>query len=305
MSSCVSLLFKSLHRCILLTVNNKSTGVNYLLHHGPKHSHLVLVPRGGLCNRLSAILAGLCYVRHGLYKSITINWLPSDHCPIAIDEFCTIKADCDIVYDTVLIHTHPQYYLARGYKFDGIAASNFWQHPSDLRLGLEEWKASACMIDWNLPEPICLADYGLHCRRSDWGHHLYNTTDGSVKPLHHQLDVDFTTYVLNRVSGEIFIASDSNDTIRHIKSELPHLHYQAKQEYPLDSKRSHSMLREALIDLSTLSKSRTIIRDSNSTFPFMAHIIGGNELITWPRTVLHSSGCGYVNQPSSDYHINK
>jgi hypothetical protein len=265
------------------------------------------MPRGGLGNRICSLLSALFYIKIGLYKSMTVNWLLSDHCPIDIEEFCDIKqhVDCDIYRDAPLFPPHPQFKLCKMHRHDTMAASQFWCHENYPRSDKQDMLQCIKMIDFKLPDPMIKADFGLHCRRTDWGHHLYDVNDGSVIGLHNTLDEKFADYLHNIISGDIYIASDSNNTVSYMVKRFDNIKYQLKPDYPLDSKRSANMLREALVDISNLANSRTIIRDSNSSFALIAHLIGGNKMITWSRPILERSGSGYFMNPHSNYQINK
>jgi len=297
-----------LHRYVLLTVNKRFKTFHsrlLMLHHGPNHSHLVVLPRGGLGNRMLCVLSGLYYVEAGYYDSMTINWLYSDHCNIDISEFCEFNCDIDIVSDTVMLDPDPQFRFNNGFKYDSISASHRWNRPDHIIPQLTDWASTTSIIKWNLPTVDRQYDTGLHCRRSDWGHHQYNTDDKDhIIDLHNQLDELFYQWCVGQIKGSVYIASDSNKTAEYF-SALLNANHLTKTEQRYDSKRTRGMIWEALVDLAHLSNCKTIIRDSYSTFAMLAQIIGNTKLVTWDRPILKMSGCGYITDSCSNYHINK
>lgn len=263
-----------------------------MLHHGPNHKHLVLIPCGGLGNRLCSVLSALRYIELDIYRSMTIKWPLTNHCSINLHDVAQLNVDYELD-DKIEIPYTQQYNLVKGFKYDSIYASNFWRHDSKDTSDQVVWARSTNMIKWQLPEPICRSSVAIHCRRSDWGLND-GKVDRSIYSRHSELDRRFYKFISNHLHGDVFMASDSNESIRFFRSKIPNLIYQSKPEYPIDTNRCRRMNDEILLDLSTLSASDMILRDSASSFPLIAHIISRNKMITWERPFLRDSGRGFA-----------
>jgi hypothetical protein len=112
------------------------------------------------------------------------------------------------------------------------------------------------------------------------------------------LDIEFEKYVRQFIIDKsVFLATDSIRTEEYFKSRYPHIVVFTKTKYPINSNRDKVITLESLIDLHTLSASKTIIRDSDSTFSLVAMLMckgfDHNRFITWPRPVLQASGPGF------------
>jgi len=274
-----------------------------MLHHGPNHNHLVMHAVGGLGNRALAVISAAFMLYKGYYKSITIAWHTSYHCSINMHEILELDADYELnSYVPPIDGMCYQYHRYTTMKSDGVVASNIvaWYDPY---ASIVEWAKTSPMLRWKLKddEKVLQADLGIHCRRSDWGYTVPEYQSVEIEGLNLLISESFLDHIITtRDISDIFMASDSPKTVRAFKDKIPHLKaYPKHYDDFTDSYRDRIMMDEAIYDLTSLSKCKTIIRDSGSTFSFLASIIGNNELVTWSRPYLNNCGGGFP-----DHHIN-
>lgn len=271
---------------------------------------LYVAPICGIGNRMLAILTAL-YYKYGddKYSNASVLW--------ARDlEFCLnhselLKADIDFInligiyksykyedksHDQVIYEHNTHYY---------VKACNIFKN--DNRKNVLNWIRSRSRYYYDLttkPAKIPDNSIGLHCRRSDYGINIKGkvASDEQIMDAHIALDIQFANIIDSMYKTEpLFICTDSAYTLAYFKNRFgDRLNYLPKSQYPKYSNRNETILREAILDFSTLSNCKLIHRDSNSTFSFAASLIKNAKLRTWNRPVLKTCGATIINEEDTN-----
>ncbi len=271
-----------------------------LQHH---QRSLDIVPTGGIGNRLMAIFVAVAYMVMEEYDELCIRWAINNHCNTNIGNILTIK---NLKYQVTEhknycinpLDLHKRPHTPWGFHFYETCPRKRINLPIDEII---RWISDNIhnYIEFVQYSPIVSADIGLHCRRCDWGASMDSRTIvNNLREDRIILDVEFERYVRQLIVGKsVFLATDSIRTEEYFKSHHQHIVISTKTKYPTNSHRDKIITLESLIDLHTLSASKTIIRDSDSTFSLVAMLMhkgfDHNGFITWPRPVLQTSGPGF------------
>jgi len=276
-----------------------------LYHTGQRERRLYVTPMGGLGNRLMAIFGTIacCFIEK--YDQLVIRWAKNGHCPLSLHEIIKIvNVDHQVLETPKYVHKLPELVL-KPFQFfgDGCIYESTMSSSSPSPLTIMQWIIDniAKYVEFIPYQPIAATKLGLHCRRSDWGATSVNNYDmtDNLREKRQILDVEFEKFINPIITGHsTFLSTDSIRTEDYIKSRHPHVIITKKTRYPIRTSRDAVLMREALVDLHTLAESQTIIRDSESTFSFVATLMNGgftrpNRLITWPRPVLQGAGPGF------------
>lgn len=283
-----------------------------LCHIRPTPKLLYVTPPGGIGNRLITIFTAIAYCVLEKYDGIIIRWAVNSHCHIDLDAIIKLRNINHQIVKTEDYIIGPNDSVEKRFliqKNVGLFGTGFiyeTMHNIDNNFSSEylmQWVINniGTYIDFVPYKPIASVEFGVHCRRSDWGVTSKNNHDITDNLFDKRtiLDIEFEKFISPIVTNHsTFLSTDSIRTEQYIKSKHPHIITMRKSKYPTSTDRDAIMTKEALIDLHTLAASRTIIRDSNSTFSYIAALMNGgllkpNRLITWSRPVLQVSGPGF------------
>lgn len=275
-----------------------------MLTHNLKQVYLT--PPGGMGNRLMAIFTAIAYCVLEKYDKLTIRWAVNDHCNTSIHSIIKLKNINNQIIETNEYVIESNGLISKNVALFGngfIFQSPYGNINSILHQNaILQWIISniSNYVDFVPYQPIAVVKFGLHCRRSDWGVTTKNNHDITDDIFNKRtiLDVEFEKFVNPIISGKpTFLSTDSIRTEEYFKSKHPAIIISKKTQYPISTNRNKAMAHDALIDLHTLAASEVIVRDSGSTFSYIAAIMNGgllkeNRLITWQRPVLQNPGPG-------------
>lgn len=269
-------------------------------------SHLIVIPIGGLGNRLLAVFSAIRHVVEGRFNSATICWLKDIECGIDLDELFTINlpnihiiGHRHLLPEKMTLHElvkkGENVFLEACYLFDIMGEQlcindrhlEWYKNNIDLFI-----KILIKCVPLDLTSDLSTI-IGVHCRRSDWG--LYNDNQQIIdnhELLIDRLNSDFASYLKAINVNKFFLATDCKKTLELLKSQNDIL-YQDKCHYPPyhiwnGIGRDRQVMIESFVDMILLSKCARIISDSYSTFSLAASILGNIDRLIWNRTVLRS-----------------
>lgn len=286
-----------------------------LSHHGhrrPEYKHvppiksLTVTPPGGMGNRLMAIYGTIACYFIEKYDRLTIYWAKNNHCPISLHNIIKINGVEHRIIETSNYILNFPGLTKKSTQFFGAGCiyelvPNVSESPPAETILQWIIENIAKYIEYVPHQPVAIATYGIHCRRSDWGATTINNYDmtENLSQKRMILDIEFEKFIKPIITNQTaFLSTDSIRTEDYLKLCHPHIITTKKARYPTSTNRDEDLMREALVDLHTLAASQTIIRDSDSTFSYIAALMNGgfsrpNRLITWPRPVLQAAGPGF------------
>lgn len=257
---------------------------------------LIIYPLGGLGNRMQCIFSAVKMLIENEYEELTIIWSNPD---------CCINLDDIVKFDNLNInieHDHKKYNINSELSKEGSAwnitneydsvMSCAFLKPKDI-----EWVYTHInkYAKWKKYPYLNNINIGVHCRRSDWG--LYANEHKNILQQQMILDEEFIDYLLPIVKNEdfFFLSTDSRQTAYRFKEVFGHrVLIIAKYNDQIDCVRDRSVMLESMIDLHSLAKCKTIIRDSLSSYSLLSHIIGKTKLMTYDRKRLNTAGAGVI-----------
>lgn len=280
-------------------------------------NQIITTPVGGLGNRLLTIFAAIAYTHIEQYDKLVIRWTNNSHCPINLNEVLTITNTPHDIVDSPIYDTTPTPYPKITHLYGNSHTYETTARTSETTPEqVFEWVRCNLHshIDLVPVSPIILPDIALHCRRSDWGATVNDPRSiiSNIRRDRIILDIEFEKYVRPIIDGRspVFLSTDSPRTEEVLLREHPHIVIQRKTKYPIDTTRTPLLIKEALVDLMTLAYAKMIIRDSQSTFSMVAHLLALTKhyhcqqltqqqvpqpsLITWDRPVLREAGPGFT-----------
>lgn len=258
---------------------------------------LIIYPVGGLGNRMQSIFSGIRKCTQNKYSSMIVIWTGADCC-IDLEEiviFNNVKVKIERIDHP---HENAKYRMPNissvgyGWKIEeerDLVTSCTFLDNNDVAWSYQHINK---YIEWIQYPTTTNVQIGVHCRRSDWG--LYYTQYETIKQQQTIIDENFIDYILPLVENKyFFLATDSITTLDTFKRIFGSraITY-SKSEYPTDCVRNKQTMIESLFDLHSLAKCNTIIRDSDSSYSLLSHIIGQNKIITYERPILKAAGPG-------------
>jgi len=265
---------------------------------------LQVITKGGLGNRLLAIIAGIRLHRLGIFDSLSFYWQPSIDLNCPIDRLLKVPYQTDIrflprpgqkVVDNFMKVTN--FIDANGDLT--IECCRLFTHrddPHDPGTRRSQFIEAASQIEFTSPILDAAADtagmIGVHARRTDFP--SGRKRDQAALDYYKRLDAQFATAVASQYPNRrYFVASDSFATTMTLLTSLgerashtPKRHYpgwkSSVERGPWCSRPAECVL-EGAADLISLSRSSLIVADSNSTFAGAAALIGGKPRKIWER----------------------
>ncbi len=131
---------------------------------------------------------------------------------------------------------------------------------------------------------------GIHCRRTDYPPMKIKLGKAARAKYYHHLDIDFANAIESMYPDDkLLIASDSLDTTNYFMHRFgDRIIHSPKHNYPIWSNRPQKTVEEGIIDMILLSRCKSLIVDSNSTFCTVAGWFGNITKHMWTRPLVGS-----------------
>lgn len=242
---------------------------------------------GGMGNRLFGIISAIRLIQKGHFSKLGIIWTPGIDCGAPFEALFHVavpytvnKSDPEALFIdhksrlTRTIPLAPHLTVRTCYRFLCDADNpNHWHE--------EEFSQAARQLR-PLPDLLKLADVhdvfgllGVHCRRTDYRPHVQHRYD--------ELDQLFAGYVADTF-GDCgnFLATDSPRTEENFRHYFSNVSVYPKSHFPNGMHRNFASVREAVVDMVLLSRCRSVLADSHSTFAAVAGWLGQGTAVWAP-----------------------
>jgi hypothetical protein len=266
-------------------------------HHQPRI--LKLIPRHGLGNRLLAIASAVRLLNRGIFDELHICWQPSTDLITKFSDIIDLRCPHIIVESNDIEGRYINYSnLPKDHRIPAkesitVEAFDVYTDIDDdntqdiVRLELIE-ALKQIKFTQNHYNKADLYDVsnciGLHCRRSDYPFTKQVLSEKATTQYHDRLDQLFMKIIMDDYHNQkLFIASDSQKTTNLFVAKFDNIIHVSKTNYPVWAYRPKLTVDEGIVDMILLSRCKSIVSDSFSTFSLVAAWIGNIERITWIR----------------------